>query len=91
MSTEKKRAVALHYDGRDAPRVTAKGEQEVAEQIIRIAKEHNIPLQEDDNLTALLAKVELNEAIPRELYLAVAQLLCFLYHITGKTPEDYTG
>ena len=51
-------AVALQYDGERAPRVTAKGRNEVAEQIIRLAREHGIPMQENEPLAALLARVE---------------------------------
>jgi flagellar biosynthesis protein len=39
-------AVALQYDGKNAPRVTAKGRDKLAEQIIQVARQHGIPLQE---------------------------------------------
>jgi flagellar biosynthesis protein len=83
---EKKKAVALRYDGKSAPRVTAKGEGLIAQKIIETAKEHGIPLQKNDELTALLSKVRLNDEIPRSLYQAVAQILVFLYHVNGKKP-----
>ncbi|KTD18232.1 EscU/YscU/HrcU family type III secretion system export apparatus switch protein [Legionella jordanis] len=86
--TEKKQAVALHYDGHSAPIVTAKGEGGIAEQIIKTAKEHGIPLHHDKELTALLAKVELKKEIPPELYRAVAQILIFLYFLDGKIPDE---
>ncbi|CEK11868.1 EscU/YscU/HrcU family type III secretion system export apparatus switch protein [Legionella hackeliae] len=89
MKKDKTKAVALHYDGKSAPKVTAKGEGFIAEQIIKIAKEHGIPLQQDTKLTELLAQVELNKEIPRSLYVAVAQLLAFLCYINEKTPQDY--
>ncbi|ASQ44975.1 EscU/YscU/HrcU family type III secretion system export apparatus switch protein [Legionella clemsonensis] len=89
MSKDKTKAVALHYDGKSAPKVTAKGEGFLAEHIIKLAKEHNIPLQQNTPLTELLAQVELNKEIPRNLYLAVAQLLTFLYYMNEKTPQDY--
>lgn len=84
---EKKKAVALRYDGKSAPRVTAKGEGRIAQKIIESAKAHNIPLQKNDELTALLSKVRLNEEIPRSLYQAVAQILVFLYHINSNKPK----
>jgi len=84
---EKKKAVALRYDGKAAPRVTAKGEGRIAQKIIDTAKEHGIPLQKNDELTALLSKVRLNDEIPRSLYQAVAQILVFLYHVNGKKPN----
>ncbi|MDI9818621.1 MULTISPECIES: EscU/YscU/HrcU family type III secretion system export apparatus switch protein [unclassified Legionella] len=89
MKKKKKQAIALHYDGKSAPKVTAKGEGLIAEQIIRVAKQQGIPLQQNEQLTTLLSEVKLNQEIPPKLYIAVAQLLTFLYHINGKTPKDY--
>ncbi|HFD80850.1 MAG TPA: type III secretion protein [Gammaproteobacteria bacterium] len=80
-------AVALHYDGERAPRVTAKGRDELAERIIELARQHDIPLQENEALAGLLARVELGEEIPQALYLAVAQVIAFAYHLSGKTPQ----
>ncbi|HHJ16465.1 MAG TPA: hypothetical protein ENJ80_07185 [Gammaproteobacteria bacterium] len=79
-------AVALQYDGERAPRVTASGHDAVAEQIIALAREHGIPMQENEPLAALLSHVELGEEIPEALYLAVAQVIAFAYHLSGKTP-----
>lgn len=84
-------AVALQYDGERAPRVTAKGRDEVAETIVRLAREHNIPLQENEPLAGLLSKVELGEEIPETLYLAVAQVIAFAYYLSGKTPGGSAG
>ncbi|QSA98834.1 EscU/YscU/HrcU family type III secretion system export apparatus switch protein [Methylococcus sp. EFPC2] len=81
-------AVALHYDGTHAPRVTAKGTGDVAEQIIRLAREHAIPLHPDPALIKVLANVPLGDEIPRELYLAVAEVIAFAYLLSGKHPED---
>ena len=61
MSSDNTVAVALHYDGDTAPKVTAKGYGELAEQIIALAKEHNIPLQENAELVRLLATLELGD------------------------------
>lgn len=88
MKRQKKQAVALHYNGYSAPRVTAKGEGKTAEQIIKMAKEYGIPIQHDEELTALLAQVELHKEIPPELYRAVAQLLIFLYYLDGVIPAE---
>jgi flagellar biosynthesis protein len=91
MSKEQKpvTAVALHYDGKEAPRVTAKGTGELAEKIIALAKQHGIPLHEDADLITLLAKLELGDEIPRALYLAVAEIIAFSYLLTGKVPEGF--
>ncbi len=81
-------AIALQYDGKRAPRVTAKGRNELAEQIIELAREHGVPMQENEPLAALLSRVELGEEIPEALYLAVAQVIAFAYHLSGKTPQQ---
>ncbi|MGR9107180.1 MAG: EscU/YscU/HrcU family type III secretion system export apparatus switch protein [Gammaproteobacteria bacterium] len=72
-------AIALHYDKRSAPRVTATGKGPVAEQILKIAKEHDIPLQSDPELARLLGTIPLGSEIPPELYKAVAEVIAFAY------------
>lgn len=86
MKKNKIQAVALQFDGTSAPRVTAKGEGLIAKEIIATAKEHNIPLEQNEELTALLSKVHINEEIPIQLYTAVAQILAFLYYLNGQKP-----
>ena len=80
-------AIALQYDGDSAPRVTAKGYDEVAEQIVKLARQHGIPMQENQPLASLLARVELGDEIPEALYIAVAQVIAFAYHLSGKIPD----
>ncbi len=80
-------AVALQYDGERAPRVTARGRDQIAEHIIELAGRHGVPMQENEPLAALLSKVELGEEIPENLYLAVAQVIAFAYHLSGKVPR----
>lgn len=77
-------AVALHYSGNGAPRVVAKGGGAIAERIIETAREHNVPLEEDAALAGVLAKIDLGDEIPRELYVAVAQVLAFAWMVAGK-------
>ena len=79
-------AVALHYDGENAPTVTAQGSGEIAEQIIALAREHGIPLQENPALCELLAKLDLGTEIPPELYLAVAEVIAFAWLLSGRAP-----
>lgn len=81
-------AVALEYDGESAPKVTAKGEGELARQIIAIANKHNVPLQENAELVQLLSHIELGEEIPETLYIAVAEIIAFAYILKGKFPGD---
>ncbi|MBU9714572.1 EscU/YscU/HrcU family type III secretion system export apparatus switch protein [Evansella tamaricis] len=82
-SINKKRAVALRYDKKvdDAPRVKAKGRGNVAEEIIRRAKEENIPIQEDASLVEILSQLEMNERIPPALYEVVAEVFSFIYKL----------
>ena len=84
-----RRAVALAYDGARAPTVTAEGSGELAEQIIALAREHNVPLFENPQLLALLQEVGLGEEIPETLYLCIAQLIAFAYRIQGKYPPGW--
>ncbi len=76
--------VALVYDGENAPTVTAKGSGHVAEEILRIANENNIPLHEDAELVQLLSQLSLGDEIPRALYVTIAQVIAFAYIISGK-------
>lgn len=78
------KVVALRYEGVGAPQVTAKGEGLVAEKILALAKEHNIPLHEDPGLVAVLAKLELGDEVPVALYRAVAEVIAFAYMVSGK-------
>lgn len=80
-------AVALKYDGENAPRVTAKGAGALAEQIVALAIEHEIPMQENALLAQTLAQLELDAEIPPALYLAVAEIIAFAYYLSGKVPE----
>ena len=83
------KAVALQYDGKNAPKVTAKGANEIAEQIIALAREHGIPIYENPDLLTLLSQLDLGDEIPRPLYTAVAEVIAFAYILTGKIPENY--
>jgi len=84
-------AIALNYDGENAPRLTAKGRGELAQRILDLAKEHDVPLHEDRDLAALLAQIPLGEEIPDALYRAVAEVIAFAYLLSGKRPPGYEG
>jgi flagellar biosynthesis protein len=82
---DRKTAVAISYSEKEpAPRVVAKGKGEIAERIISIALENNIPIQEDRVLASALSQVDLEEAIPPELYSVVAEILAFVYRLRLK-------
>lgn len=80
-------AVALFYDGKNTPTVTATGKNELAEQIIAIARESGVPLYENPELVKVLATLELGESIPEALYLAIAEIIAFAWYIQGKRPQ----
>lgn len=83
-----RKAVALYYDGNNAPTVSAKGTGAEAQQIIDIANAHNVPLCDNPALIELLIQLELGDAIPEALYIAVAHIIAFAYQLQGKTPAD---
>ncbi|MEJ2480739.1 MAG: EscU/YscU/HrcU family type III secretion system export apparatus switch protein [Acidihalobacter sp.] len=80
-------AVALHYGGEGAPRVTAKGYGAIGEQILERARAHDVPIRQDAELSGLLARVPLGDEIPENLYLAVAEVLAFAYRLSDMAPE----
>lgn len=71
-------AVALEFDGTNAPRVTAKGRGEVAAKILETARAHNVPVEDNPILAEALSAVELDDHIPEPLYQAVAQVIGFV-------------
>lgn len=81
-----KKAAALRYDKdkESAPRVVAKGQGNTAENIIKIAELHNLPIRKDEDLVELLSKVELDKEVPEALYKAVAEIFSFIYKVTKK-------
>ena len=84
--TPRARAAALQYRPPDdrAPKLVAKGSGEIAEQIIALAKEHNIPIHEDPDLLTVLAQLDLEKEIPAELYKPIAEILSFVYRVNEK-------
>jgi flagellar biosynthesis protein len=84
MATPERRphAVALTYEVEDgAPRVVAKGSGRMAEEIIARAKEAGVFVHESPELVSLLMQVDLDDRIPPALYIAVAELLAWLYRL----------
>ena len=88
MSRRWKEAVALEYGRRPTPVVSARGEQELAERIIEEARRHGVHVAEDPALLARLARVDLEQEIPPELYAAVAVILSWVYWLRGMEPGD---
>ena len=87
MSTSKQ-AIALVYDGQTAPTLTAKGDADLAEAILALAREHKIPIYENADLVRLLARLELGDAIPEALYRTIAEIIAFAWYLKGKHPQS---
>ncbi|HEY5562036.1 MAG TPA: EscU/YscU/HrcU family type III secretion system export apparatus switch protein [Clostridiaceae bacterium] len=80
-----KKAVALSYEkSYSAPIVTAAGMGYVAEKILKTAEENKVPVVEDEDLTELLVNLQVNSAIPGELYEAVASIIAYVMNIDSK-------
>lgn len=84
--TKPNKATALHYDGENAPKVVATGTGSVADEILRIAEEHDVFIHEDPILMEVLQQLELGDEIPEQLYLAVAKIIAFAYGLQEKSP-----
>ena len=83
---KKLKAAALRYDTQkeNAPRLVAKGEGKTAQNIIKIAELHNLPIKKDEDLIELLSNVELDKEVPDALYKAVAEVFSFVYKMSRK-------
>lgn len=87
--SRQKTALSLHFNQRkdQAPKVTAKGKGLMAERIIELAREHQIPIKEDPDLVEVLSQVDVNQEVPPSVYRVVAELLAWVY----KMNSDYKG
>jgi flagellar biosynthetic protein FlhB len=80
-------AVALRYDSDEmaAPTVVAKGQRLIAQKIREVAEAHGIPIVENPPIARLIYKmVEVGQQIPEDLYQAVAEILAYVYQLSGK-------
>ncbi|NCG07590.1 MAG: flagellar biosynthesis protein FlhB [Gammaproteobacteria bacterium] len=85
-------SVALKYDqeGSGAPRIVAKGQDLIALQIRSIAIQHDVAIYEEPPLArALYGTTEIGEEIPGPLFLAVARVLAYVFHLRRSSPTDY--
>lgn len=83
---KRKTAVALE-DGSDSggtPKIMAAGRGIIAEEIVRLAHENGINVREDSALAEMLAKIELDSPIPSEAFMAVAEILTYVYKANGE-------
>jgi flagellar biosynthesis protein len=78
---QRPKAAALHYEqGKsEAPRLIAKGQGHIAEKILELARQNQIPVHEDPALIEILSKMDLDEQIPPQCYRVVAEILAWIY------------
>lgn len=81
---EIKKAVALGYDidVDQAPKVIAKGKGELANNIIKIAQDNEVPIKKDEDLVELLSAIDIDKEIPDSMYKAVSEIFSFIYDLT---------
>ncbi len=79
-------AAALAYDptGSAPPEIVATGRGLAAAEIVRLAREHDIPVHQDAGLVEALSKLEVGTTIPYELYAVVAEVLAFVYAVDAQ-------
>lgn len=76
-----RRSAALAYSGEGAPVLVAKGAGATASEILARAREHGVPVIEDEQLATVLASLPLGDEIPPSLYVAVAEVLAHVYRL----------
>ena len=72
----------------DAPTISASGRGILAEKIIQLALQNDIKVREDSALAEMLAKIDLDSPIPSEAFMAVAEILSYVYRANGK-PDPF--
>ncbi len=90
---ETKKAIGLKYNSDDtnSPTVIAKGFGDLADEIIELAKQNGVMIHEDPYLSELLARMDLGQEIPDNLYHVVAELIAFSYVLQGKFPDSWSN
>lgn len=86
---QEKQIVALQYDQKSAPKVTAKAHGALAEELLEIAKEHDVMIHQDKDLNQFLQRLDMGQEIPKELYLVIAELIAFAFVLQGKFPDNW--
>jgi len=82
-SLRHKKAAALKYDPKtdSAPLVTAKASGIAAKKLLQKAREENIPIENNEDLVEVLARINIGDEIPEELYTIIAEILSFIYEL----------
>jgi flagellar biosynthesis protein len=92
MKDDTKKAIGLKYNTAEnnSPTVIAKGFGSLADEIIELAKQNGVMIHEDPYLSDLLARMDLGQEIPENLYHVIAELIAFSYVLQGKFPESWS-
>lgn len=79
-------AVAIKYGDTESglPEIRAHGKGVLAEKIIELAKENNVPLQDDPALIANLIDLDLGDSVPPQLYSVIAEILILIEELEGE-------
>jgi flagellar biosynthesis protein len=82
----RRRAAALQYtrEQEGSPTLVAKGEDDLAEEIVAVAREHGVPIHSDPALVGVLSRLNLDDQIPPQLFVAVAAVLGFIYRLEAE-------
>jgi flagellar biosynthesis protein len=89
---ENLQAIAIQYDqsSKKAPRIVASGRGKVAQKILTLAEENDIPMVEDSNLSKLLSSLKIKSEIPPKLFKVIAEILAFIFYLE-KMAKKRTG
>lgn len=80
-------SAALSYSGEGAPVLVAKGDNAIADRIVQLAAENGVPIVQDGQLTELLCQIPLGEEVPPTLYVAVAEVLAYVYRLNEQLDQ----
>ncbi|NTS76369.1 EscU/YscU/HrcU family type III secretion system export apparatus switch protein [Catenovulum sp. SM1970] len=91
MKQSDKKAVALEYSAPKPPEVVAKGFGELAEEIASLAEQSGVMLHKDDELANYLARLDVGNQIPKDVYYIIAEIIAWSYVIRGKQPDKFNN
>jgi len=86
----KNQAAALEYKGHKTPIVSALGSDEMADAIVELAKKHDVPIYQDEDLVNILTRLNTGQDIPPALYEWVAGILAFSFFLRDEVPEGFS-
>ncbi len=86
---DKDQALALFYDGGQAPVISDQRMGDAAQKLIQQALDMGIPIYENPQLLQQLSELQMGQEVPSELYQLIAEILAFAFFIQGKAPQGY--